>query len=70
MSNNYFPPDFPVPPIKPSDTVEKDVEYLVVSDISPSKVILSTPDYKEAKKLASRIRAAGGSVTLFKSLKA
>ena len=44
-------------------------EYLVVSDKN-SKVILSTTVYKEAVRLANLVRAAGGEVTVFKSLKA
>jgi hypothetical protein len=43
-------------------------EYLVVSDKN-SKVILSTTDYKETVRMANMIRAAGGEVTVFKSLK-
>lgn len=51
-----------------SDPTEP-TEYLVVSDKN-SKVILSTTEYREAVRMANLIRAAGGEVTVFKSLKA
>jgi ABC-type nitrate/sulfonate/bicarbonate transport system ATPase subunit len=44
------------------------VEYLVISDKN-SKVLLSTHDYIEAKSLSSKIVQAGGSSTVFKSIK-
>lgn len=47
---------------------KKDVEYLVVSDTN-SKVLLSTTSYTEAKALCSKIAQAGGSSTIFKSIK-
>jgi hypothetical protein len=43
-------------------------EYIVVSDKN-SKVLLSTTDYQEARKLVNRIASAGGSATLFRSMK-
>lgn len=43
-------------------------EYLLVAD-KTSKVLLSTLDYYEAKRLANLIRKGGGEVTLFKSTK-
>lgn len=43
-------------------------EYIVVTD-RDSKVILSTQDHYEAVRLANKIRAAGGEVTIFKSTK-
>jgi hypothetical protein len=43
-------------------------EYLVISDKN-SKVLLSTHDYIEAKALSSKIAQAGGSSTIFKSIK-
>lgn len=51
-----------------SDPTEP-TEYLVVADKN-SKVILSTTEYREAVRMANLIRAAGGEVTVFKSLKA
>lgn len=43
-------------------------EYLVVSDKN-SKVLLSTPNYQEARKLRNKITAAGGSASIFRSMK-
>lgn len=42
--------------------------YIVVSDTN-SKVLLSTENHYEAQKLATKIRNAGGSVTVFRSTK-
>lgn len=55
----------------PSESLAEDIfrEYLVVSDVN-SKVVLSSADYNEAVRLANRIRACGGQVTIFKALKA
>lgn len=44
------------------------IEYLVVSDTN-SKVLMSTPDWYQAVKLAHKIRSAGGQCTIFKSTK-
>ena len=44
------------------------MEYIVVSDRN-SKVLLSTEDWREAKKLAEQCRASGGEVTIFNSTK-
>jgi len=44
------------------------IEYIVVSDTN-SRVLLSTENRYEAQKLATKIRAAGGSVTVFRSTK-
>ena len=46
-----------------------DREYIVVSDKN-SKVLLSTTNYYEAKKLLNKIRSAGGEATLFRSMQA
>lgn len=43
-------------------------EYIVVTD-NTSEVILSTTDWNEAVKLATKCRKAGGSVTIFKATK-
>jgi hypothetical protein len=53
----------------PTDTTaEEHIEYLVVSDKN-SEVILSSEDLGECRKLATKVRKCGGSVTIFKSLK-
>lgn len=44
-------------------------EYLLVTDHT-SKVLKSSTDYLEVKKLANFIRRGGGSVTIFRSTKA
>lgn len=44
------------------------VEYILVSD-NKSEVLLSTESQDEAQKLATKIRAAGGAVTIFMSTK-
>ncbi len=44
-------------------------EYLLVSDLT-SKVLKSSTNYPEVKKLANLIRRGGGQVTIFKSTKA
>jgi len=43
-------------------------EYILVSDKN-SKVLKSSTDYQEIKKLANLIRSAGGEVTIFKEVK-
>lgn len=50
------------------ETEKGGIEYLVVSDMK-SEVLLSTLNYQEARRLASQIRKAGGSCTIFKSIK-
>lgn len=45
------------------------IEYLVVGD-KDSKILKSTTDYHEAKRLANLIRRGGGEVTIFKSTEA
>jgi hypothetical protein len=50
------------------EKLAKVVEYLVISDKN-SKVLLSTHDYIEAKSLAAKIAQAGGSSTVFKSIR-
>jgi ABC-type nitrate/sulfonate/bicarbonate transport system ATPase subunit len=50
------------------EKLAKVVEYLVISDKN-SKVLLSTHDYIEAKALSSKIAQAGGSSTVFKSIR-
>ena len=47
-------------------TMKRTTEYLVVAD-KTSKVLKSTEDYNEAKRLASLIRKSGGEVTIFKA---
>lgn len=42
-------------------------EYILVTD-KDSKVIKSSPDYKEILTFATIIRKAGGEVTIFKAL--
>ena len=46
----------------------KETEYIVVTDAT-SVILLSTTDYQAARRLASQCRKAGGSVTIFKSIK-
>lgn len=46
---------------------QHDKEYVVISDVN-SKVLLSTPDYYEARKLLNRIAHSGGAASLFKLL--
>lgn len=68
-------PDVNCGPINPSligKPIEPDtelIEYLLVSD-KASKIILSSTDYKEIRRLATLIRSADGEVTVFRSLKA
>jgi len=46
------------------------IEYIVVAiRENQGKVLLHTFDHYEAQKLATKIRAAGGSVTVFRSTK-
>lgn len=61
--------DLPSPDAVLDSNPTEPTEYLVVADKN-SKVILSTTEYREAVRMANLIRAAGGEVTVFKSLKA
>lgn len=45
-----------------------DVEYLTVSDTT-SKVVLSSTDLNEHRRLLGQLRKCGGQATIFKALK-
>ena len=47
----------------------RSIEYLVVTD-KTSKILKSTLNYNEAKRLANLIRRGGGEVTIFKATRA
>ena len=44
------------------------MEYIVVSD-RDSKVLFSSTDWNEIKRIANLCRASGGEVTIFKATK-
>lgn len=44
-------------------------EYMLVADLT-SKIIKSSTDYIEVKKMANLIRRGGGQVTIFRSTRA
>ena len=45
-----------------------DIEYLTVSDTT-SKVVLSSTDLNEHRRLLGQLRECGGQATIFKALK-
>ena len=60
---DYLAYELPAKPKQP-------IEYIVVTiREKQGKVLLHTFDHHEAQKLATKIRAAGGAVTVFRSTK-
>ncbi len=59
----------PIETAEPAESWATELEYILVSDKN-SKVLLSTTNFQEVRKLASLIRSANGECTIFRALKA